>query len=196
LIIGTNRDENATFLAADPKRRRLDETELRKRLAPMLGDKLEKVINVYKKTRPKDTPWDLLIGIGSEGARLRSIQLAERKAAGGKAPVYMYLFNWQSDFLGGLFKAGHGLEIPFVFDITDDVGMTGDRPDKYGLAIQMSLAWASFARNGNPNHPGMPTWEPFTAKNHATMLFDVPSKLATDPLREELDAWDGIDLRR
>jgi len=196
IIIGTNRDENATFLAADPKRRRIDEAELRKRLAPMLGDRLDSVIKVYKKTRPHDTPWDLLIGIASEGARLRSIQLAERKAAGGPAPVFMYLFNWQSDFLGGLFKAGHGLEIPFVFDITDDVGMAGDRPDKYGLASQMSQAWAAFARNGNPNHPGLPKWEPYTANHRATMLFDVPSKLALDPLREELDAWAGVDLRR
>jgi len=196
LIIGTNLDENATFLAADPRRRRLEESELRERLTPMLGDRLDSVINVYKKTRPDATPWDLLIGIASEGARLRSSQLAERKAAGGPAPVYMYLFTWQSNFLGGLFKAGHGLEIPFVFDITDDVGMTGDRPDKHELATQMSEAWAAFARSGDPNHPGIPKWEPYSADNRATMLFDVPCKAEVDPGREELDAWEGIELRR
>jgi para-nitrobenzyl esterase len=196
LIVGTNRDENATFLAADPKRRRIEEAELRKRLKPMLGDKLDNVLNIYRKTRPNDTPWDILIGIASEGARIRSIQLAERKVAGGKAPVYMYLFNWQSDFLGGLFKAGHGLEIPFVFDITDDVGMTGERPDKHNLAKQISLAWAAFAHSGNPNHPGLPRWEPYTTNHRATMLFDVPCKQEIDPLREELDAWKGIELKR
>ena len=189
VIVGTNRDENATFMAPDPRRRRLTEEELRQRLTPLLGDKLDKVINAYKKTRPNDTPWDLLIGIASEPMRQRAIQLAERKAAGGPAPVYVYLFNWKSDFLGGLFKAGHGLEIPFVFDITDDVGMTGDRPDKYELAAQVRDAWAAFARSGDPNHPGIPKWEPFTADNRATMLFDTPCKLAIDPGREELDAW-------
>ncbi|HEY31854.1 MAG TPA: carboxylesterase/lipase family protein [Dehalococcoidia bacterium] len=196
LIIGTNRDESATFLAADPRRRRLTDEELRQRLTPMLGDKVDSVIGVYKKTRPDATPWDLLIAIQSEGARIRSIQLAERKAAGGPAPVYMYLFNWQSDFLGGLFKAGHGLEIPFVFDITDDVGMAGDRPDKHELAAQMRDAWASFARSGDPNHPGIPKWEPYSAEHRATMLFDVPCKAEVDPLREELDAWQGIEIRR
>jgi para-nitrobenzyl esterase len=196
VIVGTNRDENATFLAADPRRRRLTEEELHQRLTSMLGDKLDSVLNVYKKTRPDDTPWDLLIGIASEGMRMRAIQLAERKAAGGPAPVYMYLFNWQSDFLGGLFKAGHGLEIPFVFDITDDVGMTGDRPDKHELAAQVREAWASFARSGDPNHAGIPKWEPYTANNRTTMLFDVPCKTEIDPAREELDAWEGIELRR
>jgi para-nitrobenzyl esterase len=178
------------------ERRRLTEEELCERLITLLGDKRDSVLNVYKKTRPDDTPWDLLIGIASEGMRLRAVQLAERKAAGGPAPVYMYLFNWQSDFLGGLFKAGHGLEIPFVFDITDDVGMTGDRPDKHELAAQVRDAWAAFARSGDPNHPGIPKWEPYTVDNRATMLFDVPCKTEVDPGREELDAWEGVELRR
>lgn len=196
VMVGTNRDENATFLAADPRRRRLTEEELRQRLTPMLGENLDSVLNVYKKIRPDDTPWDLLIGIASEPMRMRAIQLAERKAAAGPAPVYMYLFTWQSDFLGGLFKAGHGLEIPFVFDITDDVGMTGERSDKHELAAQVRDAWAAFARNGDPNHSGIPKWEPYTADNRATMLFDAPCKLAVDPGREELDAWAGVELRR
>jgi para-nitrobenzyl esterase len=196
LIIGTNLDENATFLAGDPRRRRLEESELRQRLAPVLGDRAEDVLAVYRRTRPEATPWDLLVGIGSEGARLRSIQLAERKVAGGTAPVFMYLFTWQSDFLGGLFKAGHGLEIPFVFDITDNVGMTGDRPDKHELAAMMSEAWAAFARTGDPSHAGIPEWEPYSTDSRATMVFDVPCRVEMDPGREELDAWAGIELRR
>ncbi len=112
------------------------------------------------------------------------------------APVFMYLFAWESDFLGGLFKAGHGLEIPFVFDHTDDVGMTGDRPDKYGLAAAMSEAWCAFARSGDPSHGGIPRWDPYTVDSRATMIFDVPCRLEIDPAREELDVWEGVELRR
>jgi para-nitrobenzyl esterase len=130
LIIGCNRDEAALFLAADPRRRRLEESELRERLAPRFGDSMEGLLSIYKKTRPDATPWDLLIGISSEGFRLASIRLAERKAAGGTAPTYMYLFTWQSDYLGYLFKSCHALEIPFVFDNTGGVPLVGERPDK------------------------------------------------------------------
>jgi len=197
LIVGCNLDEAATFLARDPRRRRLTEPELRERLKAMLGDKAEKILSVYQKTRPEATPWDLLIAIRSEGERRTAIQLAERKTAGGPAPVYMYLFNYQSNFLGGLFKAGHGLEIPFVFDITDDVPWVGDRPDKYELATAMSRAWAAFAAgNGDPSHPGIPRWEPYTTDHRATMIFDVPCRLEIDPRREELDAWKGMPLSR
>jgi para-nitrobenzyl esterase len=195
LIVGCNRDENATFVAADPRRRRLSEDELRLRLKPVLGEKLDEIINVYKSNRPGATPWDLFIGITSERERRTVIQLAERKAAGGPAPVFVYLFTYQSNFLGGLFKAGHGLEIPFVFDIVDDVGWTGDRIDRYGLSAAMSQAWASFARTGDPSHPGIPKWEPFSANYRATMIFDVPSKLVVDPFRRELDVWEGIPIR-
>ena len=66
-----------------------------------------------------------MIGIASERTRLASIQLAERKAEGGPAPVYMYLFTWESDALGGLFKSAHAMEIPFVFDHADIAPFTG-----------------------------------------------------------------------
>jgi para-nitrobenzyl esterase len=194
LIIGTNRDESATFLAADPRRRRLTESELRQRLVPVLGERLDKILSVYRRTRPDATPWDLLIGITTERFRLGSVQLAERKAAAGSAPVFMYLFNWQSDYIGGLLKAGHALEISFVFDNVDDTPATGGRPDKYELAEAMSEAWIAFARSGDPNHPGIPKWAPYTAKNRATMLFDVPCRVEVDPYRKELDAWKGIEV--
>jgi para-nitrobenzyl esterase len=196
VIVGTNRDESATFLAGDPKRRRLSDAELRQRLLPLCGDRVDNLIAIYKKSRPQATPWDLLIGIQSEGSRRSSITLAERKAAAGGAPVFMYLVNYQSDFLGGLFKAGHGVEIAYVFDVVDDVPYVGSQPDRHEFAAAMSEAWLAFARTGNPSHPGIPKWEPYTEKNRATMVFDMPSKLVIDPYRNELDAWKGMENRR
>jgi para-nitrobenzyl esterase len=196
LMIGTNKDEAALFLAGDPRRRRLEEHELIARLRPMLGDRLDDILSVYRRTRPNDTPWELLIGISSERTRLASIQLAERKAAGGPAPVYMYLFTWESDHLGGLFKAAHAMEIPFVFDHPDVAPFTGSRPDRYELAASMSRAWIAFARHGDPNHDGLPAWPAYTPERRATMIFDVPCQVEDDPRREERLVWEGMALRR
>jgi para-nitrobenzyl esterase len=189
LLIGSNKDEAALFLAADPQRRRLEEHELRERLAPVLGDRLDAVLGVYRRTRPDATPWDLLVGIGSEATRLSSIQLAERKLAGGAAPVFMYLFAWESDHLGGLFKAAHAMEVPFVFDHPDVAPMTGSRPDRRELAAAMSGAWAAFARTGDPNHGGLPDWPAYDTEARATMVFDAPCRTEDDPRREERLAW-------
>ena len=196
LMIGTNKDEAALFLAGDPQRRRLTEEELVERLTPMLGERRDEILAVYRAQRPNDTPWDLLIGIASEGNRLASIQLAERKAAGGPAPVYLYLFTWESDHFGGLFKSAHGLEIPFVFDHPDAAPMTGTSPERYRLAEIMSRAWAAFAHSGNPNHDDLPAWPRYDPERRETMLFDVSCRVEDDPRREERLAWQGMALRR
>jgi len=194
IIIGTNKDETALMLARDPRRRRLAEEELVERLTPRLGDKRDSIIATYHKTRPYATPWDLLIGITSEDRRIGCIRLVESKLKAGKAPVFMYLFTWESDYKGYLFKAAHSLEIPFAFDTTEAMEITGDRPNKPQLVDAVSGAWLAFAHNNNPSHPGIPKWEPYTLDKRATMILDVPCRLAIDPAREELDAWKGMDV--
>ncbi len=192
VMVGSNKDEAALFLAADPRRRRLENDELPERLRPLLGDRVEEILSVYRRTRPDDTPWELLIGIASERTRLTSILLAERKAAAGGAPAFMYLFTWEGNFKGNLLKAAHAMEIPFVFGHPDIAPMTGDSPERQELADLMSDAWIAFARNGTPNHPGLPEWPPYDADRRATMLFNVPSRIENDPRREERLAWEGI----
>jgi para-nitrobenzyl esterase len=196
LMIGTNKDEAALFLAGDPRRRRLEDSELLERLTPLLGARRDEILEVYRRSRPQAMPWELLIGISSEPTRLASIQLAERKAAGGPAPVFMYLFTWQSDYLGGLFKSAHAMEIPFVFNQPDVAPLTGAKPDRGELAASMSDAWAAFARNADPNAPGLPSWPAYSNASRATMIFDVPCRIEEDPCREERLVWEGMALRR
>jgi para-nitrobenzyl esterase len=195
LIIGTNKDENAFRLGPESRLHELEEKELRERLSPVLGKRLEKAINIFTRKYPHASRWETLIGISTLGDfRLPAIRLAERKAAGSSAPVYMYQFTWESDYGSSLFKACHSMDIPFVFDTVDDTPMTGDRPDKHKMAELMSEAWIAFARNGDPNHPGIPEWKPYTAENRATMLLDVPCRVEVDPQREDLDVWKDIDV--
>ena len=118
------------------------------------------------------------------------------EGGGGPAPVFLYLFAWQSDFMGGLFKAAHALEIPFVFDNVEGVPITGDRPDKGALANTLSETWLAFARFGDPNHAGIPTWRPYTKERRDTMILDVPCRLEQAPRQDELDAWRDIEVRR
>ena len=67
-------------------------------------------------------PAELLVEITTNSNFwVRSVLLAERKAAKGKAAVYMYSFNWRTPVLDGKLMAPHALDVPFVFD-TLDVG--------------------------------------------------------------------------
>ena len=101
------------------------------------------------------------------------IKQADQKAIPGAAPIYLYLFKWQSPVLDGAFKAFHCMDLPFVFDnIQRCEEMTGGGEEAYALADKVSQAWINFARTGNPNHKGLPAWPEYTPSNGAAMLFD------------------------
>jgi para-nitrobenzyl esterase len=118
------------------------------------------------------------------GYFLDSTLQAERKAAQGGGPVWMYGFYRETPVQGGRFYAPHGEEIPFVFDTLDKAGrMVGPiTPGAQRLADQMSAAWASFAKTGTPAVPGVQSWPTYDAARRATMIFDEPRiRIENDP---------------
>ena len=65
------------------------------------------------------------------------------------------------------------MELPFVFNnIARCEEMTGGTKEAHALADKMSQAWINFARMGDPNHKGLPTWPKYNATNTSTMHFD------------------------
>ena len=91
----------------------------------------------------------------------------------------------------------HGMELPFVFDHPDLIAaMTGTGADRYELATDMSEAWVSFARTGDPNHADMPTWPKFEPSNYPTMMFGSTVRVANDPNKEERLALAELRAKR
>ena len=101
-----------------------------------------------------------------------ALRQAKNRVAAGCAPVYLYLFRWESPVLDGFFGSTHCLEIPFVFDnVLLHRTFTGGGEDAVGLGHRMSGAWTSFAREGVPSAEGLPEWKPWPAQ----MVFDIES---------------------
>jgi len=147
--------------------------------------KVDQLIAVYRKGRPKASDIDLSEIIASDGFRTPVITEGERKSE-QTAPVYMYYFTWKSPVRDGKLKAFHTLEIPFALENVDEAkSMTGLGPDRYPLQEKMSGAWAAFARTGNPNHRGLPKWPAFKTDQRATMIFDNQCEVLNDPHGEE-----------
>ena len=180
LLIGTNLDEAALFFAADKAPQARGERAAPARLDADARPRTEHVIAAYKQTRPEATPWDLFIAVASEPTASLSIRLAERKAAGDTAPVYMYLFTWQSDFMGGLFKAAHALESRSCS--TTPRSRRSPAPRRQPAARRVDQRSVDRVRErGDPNHAALPAWTPYSAEQRNTMIFDVPRR--TERLR-------------
>lgn len=194
LIIGTNKDEATGFFLADPTVRTLDEAGLRTRAQRIAGDRTDALIAAYHRVYPRASPGDLFLSFMSDQMmRMNSITIAERKHAQGAAPVFMYLFAWETPVLDGLLKSCHALEVPFVFDnIALSKSLTGYAPERAALAEKMSASWLAFARDGIPAYQELPTWPAYTPEERATMVFDTTCHVAKDPGDEVRQAWDGM----
>jgi len=182
MMIGTTLNEPSPSLG-NPQAELLTEEELRQTLADRFGARSEKILEVAHRTYPRAKPVELL-GL-AEGSRMGPVAQAERKAARNAAPVYMYLFAWHTPVLDGRPRAFHGSELPFVFYNVDRCAhMTGGSDQARELAARVSDAWINFARTGNPNHRGLPTWPAFNAETGPVMVLDTKCHVQNDPDRE------------
>jgi len=151
-----------------------------------------KVIAAYKKGRPKASNLDVNLIVASDNFRTPILTAAERKAA-QPAPVYMYYFTWPSPVSGGKLKSFHTLDIPFALgNVDESKSMTGEGNDRYALQDRMTAYWTNFARTGDPNGKGLPTWPKFDATQRATMIRDNNTHVVNDPYGDERRAFASV----
>ena len=171
LMIGTVKNEFMASMRAGLTHG--SEAEVMAFIKRQHGEKADAYVAAAKKAYPDDSRPSDLIDIDMLFRPGAVSQANDKSALKGGAPVYMYLFTWQSPVFDGKYKAIHCMELPFVFNnIARCEEMTGGTAEAYVLAEKISQAWVNFARFGNPNHRTLPDWPGYDAKNTATMHFD------------------------
>jgi para-nitrobenzyl esterase len=195
VMIGNTRTEMTLFSLGDPAAFSLNEADMRTRVKEIVGDRAPAMIDLYQKLNPEASPSDIYFLIASDYRYAAPTMLAaQRRAALGKAPVYLYYFTWETPVQGGRLKSPHTMEIPFAFDnVKISARMTGGGEEAMALADKVSDAWIAFARSGDPNTPKLPHWPAYDSKERATMVINNVSKVVSDPLREQriamFQAW-------
>jgi para-nitrobenzyl esterase len=195
ILIGGTKDESSIFLAPDDAvwNRTVTEDDLRKRIAAVAGDAADSLLAYYKRRDPAASPSDRLItALTASNFGVRSVLLAERKAAAAGAPVWMYSFDWETPAFGGRLKSPHSVDVPFVFDTLRKIGEAHHTPHAQALADRVSKTWASFARTGEPGNEAIPAWPADTAGRRATMLLDEACKVVDDPDGEVRALWNKV----
>jgi para-nitrobenzyl esterase len=206
MMTGSARDSMRLLMLMQPWFGQLDEAGLREIANKQVGAGAEEVVAAFRREHPDWTATDIACAvITGRVMTAKTIDLAERKAVGGEAPVYLYRWDYPAPGMDGAAGARHGGELPFVFKT---IGMTisegfadispfeGDRPQDHEMQEIVSETWVRFAHDGDPNHSGLPKWPSYSTDDRPTMVFGEEVRLVNDPDPEVRRAFEQVPEER
>ena len=185
LLIGTNREESASFIGprptSDPTAKDLGNMPLA-RFAPILDR--------YKEIYPDMPDFQRRIrAVTAEEYWIPSIRVADAHVQGG-GTAYMYRldFTESSGRLSGF--AYHSLDVPLIWNLPHL--NAANLAAETALAKQVHLASVAFIKGETPAAPGLPAWPEYSVANRPTMILDTESRVEDKPNEAELRLWDGV----
>jgi para-nitrobenzyl esterase len=191
VVLGCTTHELEPFLGT-PEVWNADDAFLMSRLRGFLEDDTDRVLAAYRAARPDDSLVSLYLLIASDHAfRIPAVRLAEALLVGGGPAPYFYLYAHGRQSPDGVVRAGHGSDMWYFFDNVS-VGPAFAGPHADPLVHAMAGSLVALARQGDPNHQGLATWPPYDTTDRSTMILNVESRVETDPMRAEREAWQDI----
>ena len=114
----------------------------------------------------------------------------------GHTPVYRYRLDLGSPgdrFHSAAIGAFHSDDIEYVFGTLDSRQQATWRPEDRALSNQIQQYWTNFARTGDPNSTGLPTWPTYTpTTNWQVMHLNTTSEAQPDTQRNRYLFLDSI----
>lgn len=184
MMIGNTHDETLAFLGNDPANfalswedlpGKLTLANLRVDIAP------EPVIAEYRRLYPDYSPSQVFFAATTAARSWRAAIIEAELRAQQGSPAFVYQLDWPSTLANGHRGAPHTSDIPLAFDTVQAPGSLALGPTAQAMADRVSAAFAAFAATGDPNHAGLPLWEPYGMPRRQTMILDDVCRMEDDP---------------
>ena len=158
----------------------LDEAGLARLFNQRFGAKGGEILAAYRAENSRQSPYLTQAEAFTDATRGNSMLQAERKAALGRAPVYMYVWKWATPAFDGKFGAVHGHDVEASFHLSRNaIGGAGTKDGRL-MSDRLAATWVAFAGTGDPNNATIPHWPAYEAKHRATMVFDTDTRVVDD----------------
>jgi para-nitrobenzyl esterase len=189
LIVSTTTDDASLFFPNFD----LDEEGLKAGLHAQYGEAADGLLKLYRGKWPGKTPFLLQAQIATDaGFRRLAYAQAERKAAQGRAPVYMYQWDWAGPGFDGLYGAAHAMDVSASFHNARDAILGAGSQAARRLSGELAAAWIAFAKTGNPNAGAIPHWPAFDPQDRATLIFGDATGVTNDPNGDIREFWNRM----
>ncbi len=168
----------------------LTESGLKALLDERYTGKAAEILDLYRPVAARKTPYLVQAQVFTDTqARSRAITQAERKAAQGGAPAWMYLWEWATPAFGGKLGAVHGHDVDASFNLyRNGICGTGESVGRQ-MAKRLASTFVAFAKTGNPDNDQIPHWPSYDARTRATMIFDSNTRVVDDPRSAIRQYW-------
>ena len=185
LLLGTNREESASFLGPHPAH---DPGSAD--LGNLPAAQFNEVLQKYRAVYPQMTDEQMRIRAATaEEYWVPSTRVADAFVNGG-GTAWMYRLDY-AESIGPLRGyAHHSLELHLVWDRPS--AQVENSAAEVELAREMDHAWIAFLRGAAPASAGLPEWPEYTRNARDTMVFDIESRVEKSPQNAELRLWDGL----
>jgi para-nitrobenzyl esterase len=193
LLVGSNADEGSilynlgddALYASSPGPR--DPEAYPEYLRESLGGDAEKILELYP-VCGDDTVFGAASAIYGESRFRTTARFYARRMADAGQPAYLYFFTRVPPSPRQTAGAFHAAEIAFVFGKTVPL-FPFDEQDR-AITQAMGDYWTQFARTGDPNREGLPSWPRFSRAEERNMIFGPTIEAAPVEWAEAYDIFE------
>jgi para-nitrobenzyl esterase len=180
LLAGWNRDENGMATNTTIG-------SFQQRVSQRYGANAAAILKLYPAADDAQAVRSAADLSGDEFIAFSTWRWMEAQARTGKQPIYRYRFDLAPPPDTNHPQEGvayHSAEIAYVFGALDLLHGYAWRPEDHALSEQMQQYWTNFAKAGDPNGAGLPTWPVYKATDWKVMHLDETSAAQDDKTRD------------
>jgi para-nitrobenzyl esterase len=188
ILMGNNDDEGALFPGPRTREAYIDQVNRQ------FGAAAQHILEAFPARTDQEAAASAIALMGDATFGANHYAWARLQARYGQGKVFYYHFAHLPPSLPG-FPSGatHGAELPYVFNNLGARDLAWTQAD-HDMAELLSTYWTNFAKHGDPNGPGLPSWTAFSSDDQqVNWLHDGRASMGPVPHADRLHLLDAIN---
>jgi para-nitrobenzyl esterase len=183
ILLGNTSEEAASMGSG----RNVTPVEFEKQIKSQYGPHADAILSAFPHSTDAEAA-KASRGVRQSSSAWNTWTWARLQSQKGKGKAFEYLFDYHpgSSDVG----SGHGSDVPYAFQTLG--GRQGaPKPEDLKLSDTINSYWINFAKNGDPNGPGLPKWPAFSENDLRVMVFDATPGAKPLPNLDKVKVFDA-----